>query len=223
MRAQLELRGPSFLDDAELLALVLGRSRATADAVMRRAGSLHHLARAQGPELEALCRLPPSLAERLRAALELGRRAVDAPLCRGDPIVEPGDVVARLRGRLAPLEHEELHVLGLDSHSRLVTHFVAAVGNANAVRISPREVFRPLVRAGACAAIVVHNHPSGSSEPSDEDAALTGKLGDCGGSLGIPVLDHVVIARDGYYSFSTAGRMRPTKSTTGGGRMKFGP
>jgi DNA repair protein RadC len=140
-------------------------------------------------------------AARLRAALELGRRAVDVPLARGAPITSPRDVVSRLRGRLAPLEHEELHVLGLDSANRLLVHAVAGTGAVNQVFATARDVFRPLVRESAAAFILVHNHPSGVREPSASDVELTARLAEAGALLGVPLFDHVIVARGTSFSF----------------------
>jgi DNA repair protein RadC len=206
---RLRCLGAGSLSDEELLGLVLGAS-AAGSLVARlkaRAGPLHELGRASLGRLAVDGRLGLARAARLRAALELGRRAIDLPLERGRPIACADDVVALLRGRLVALDEEQLHVLGLDTQSRLVLHFVAAVGAVNLVYVSPREVLRPLVREGVGAAIVVHNHPSGAAEPSDADRQLTARLRDAGELVGIALIDHVVVARDGRYSFAERGAL----------------
>jgi DNA repair protein RadC len=68
--------------------------------------------------------------------------------------------------------------------------------------VHPREVFRPAVRLGAAALVLVHNHPSGDPSPSSEDVALTERLRQAGELLGIRVLDHVVIGQGGYASLA---------------------
>ena len=113
---------------------------------------------------------------------------------------------------LAACEHEELHVLGLDTLGRVQCRFVVAVGAINQVMVTPREVFRPLVREAAASAIVAHNHPSGVAEPSEDDDALTQRLGEAGELVGIPLVDHVVCARGGYYSYCERGGLRRGKS-----------
>jgi DNA repair protein RadC len=115
------------------------------------------------------------------------------------------DVAAHLRGRLLALEQEQLHVIGLDSKNRLLVHAVAATGRINQVYACAADVFRPLVREAAAGAIVVHNHPSGDHAPSDADVDLTHRLGEVGTLLGIPLLDHIVMARDGEFSFAHHG------------------
>src|SRR5712692_9612722 len=170
--------GATALSDAELVAGVIGGSDAAvrAQQVLAEVGGAVRLAQAGVAELARSARLGELRACRLKAALELGRRAIDQPLERGAPIRSAADVDARLRGRLVGLEQEELHVLGLDTLHRVVVHFVAGVGGVNQVYASPRDVFRPLVREAAHAAIVVHNHPSGLADPSGADAELTLEL-----------------------------------------------
>jgi len=205
----LQRSGPEPLPDDQLVALLLGEvgSRERAARLLAVLGGPAGLMRAGVFELRSVGELSPLEACRLKAALELGRRAVDLPLERGESIRHASDVHARLRGRLGALEHEELHVLGLDTQNRLMCHFVVAVGSINQVSVSAREVFRPLVREGASGAIVVHNHPSGSPQPSDADQVLTQRLRDAGLLVGVPLVDHVVVARDGCYSFAEHARL----------------
>jgi DNA repair protein RadC len=195
------------LPDAQLVSLLVAGSGRAA-RLLGALGGPSGLMRAGLHELSAVGELTAVEAARLKAALELGRRAVDLPLERGDSITCAADVFARLRGRMGALEHEELHVLGLDTQNRVVCHFVPAVGSINQVSISAREVFRPLLREGAGGAIVVHNHPSGSSLPSPADADLTVRLQQAGALVGVPLLDHVIIARSGHYSFAEHGSLK---------------
>jgi DNA repair protein RadC len=85
-----------------------------------------------------------------------------------------------------------------------LVHFVPAAGSSNVVHVCPRAVFRPLLREGAHAAIVVHNHPSGAAQPSEADHALTRRLAEAGALVDIALLDHVVLARAGSFSFAEA-------------------
>ncbi len=199
-RDRLRLRGASLVSDLDLLTLLVGEVD-RARRLLEQFGNLPALLEAGVSELRS-AGLSGAIASRLKAALELGRRAVDLPLERGDPIRTADDVDARLRGRLVVLPQEELHVLGLDTHGRVQLHFVAGVGTVNQVFVSPRDVFRPLVRESAHAAIVVHNHPSGFCQPSESDRLLTAQLVEAGASLGIPLVDHIVLAREGRYSFA---------------------
>lgn len=206
---QLRLSGARALEDAELLALVVGERPAR--RLVSALGSLDRLAQAPLVELEQLG-LGAGRACRLQAALELGRRAISPPLRRGTPIASAHDVDALLRGRLAALDHEELHVLGLDTGGRLALHALVGVGSVNLVHVHPGDVFRPLVREAVVSAIVAHNHPSGEFAPSGADTELTLRLAEAGLLVGVPLLDHVIVARDGHYSFAASGLLGAASS-----------
>jgi DNA repair protein RadC len=194
--------GAAALSDGELTALLLLSSPAEGQRLVDLLGGLHAFTKVGVGALCGLANLSLQRACRLKAALELGRRAVDEPLDRGDSLSSPRDVEARLRGRIVGLEREELHVLGVDNLNRLVTHFVAATGSINCVHVAPADVYRPLLREGAQAMILVHNHPSGACAPSPSDRALTARFRASGRELGLPLLDHIILARDGRYSFA---------------------
>ena len=190
------------LADVELLALALGHGTMTRAAqLLSRFGDLHRLARAPVPELVA-ARLSPATARRLQASLELGRRTLDRPLQRGQRIGDPDSAAEFVRGRMLGRRQEELHVLGLDVQQRLVLHFVCAIGCDAEVQVDLRDVFCPLMREAAYAAVVVHNHPSGDPKPSLSDRDLTKRLVAAGRLVGVRVVDHVIVAQRGRFSFA---------------------
>jgi DNA repair protein RadC len=197
---------PAQLGDIELLALALDRSTTSAAILMNRFGGVHGLARASLHDL-ARARVPVRRAQQLHAALELGRRTLTEPLQRGAALVDAAVAEKLMWSRLAHREQEELHVIGLDVRQRIVLEFIAAIGSVAEVRIDPRDVYRPLLQENAHAAIVVHNHPSGSLEPSESDLALTRQLGAAGDIVGVKLLDHIIVARSGVFSFARHGRM----------------
>lgn len=197
---------PAELGDIELLAVALDRSVSTAAELICRFGGVYGLARAPLEEL-ARARIPPRRAHQLHAALELGRRTIVEPLKRGVALTDAAQAEQLMWSRLSAREQEELHVIGLDVRQRILVEFTAAIGGVAEVHIDPRDVFRPLVLENAHAAIVVHNHPSGATSPSESDVELTHKLGAAGDVIGIKLLDHIIVARDGVYSFARHGRM----------------
>ncbi len=197
--------GPTILSDQELLVLLL--DAVSAARLLEQFSSLEAIAAASNDELLTRGRLRVDAVAQLRAGLELGRRSLALPLERGSPISSAKDVEERLRPHLVHLDQEELHVLGLDTHNRLLVHYVAGKGSLNQVYATARDVFRPLVREGAHAAIVVHNHPSGACDPSAADVNLTNRLVQAGELVGIPLLDHIVLSRKGRFSFAEKGKM----------------
>ncbi len=210
-RERLEQKGARALADAELLALVLRTGDRKRDAwtiariALDRFGGLDGLAAATGRALEATPGLGPAKAASLRAAIELARRIVDEPLERGQPIRSPADVQRHFRGRLRDHHRESFHVLLLDGRHRLISTEEVSVGTLTASLVHPREVFRDAIRNAAAALVLVHNHPSGDPSPSAEDRSVTERLRSAGLLLGIRVLDHVIVADSGYFSFRESG------------------
>jgi DNA repair protein RadC len=195
------------LSDVELLMLTLGHlSMRRAARLLARFHDLDGIARAPLHDFE-LERMTPRRAMQLQAAFELGRRSLARPLRRGQPLPTVNAVVELLGPRMVALEQEEMHVLGLDNQHRLLMHFVAARGTANQVPVSPRDVFRPAVRENCCAVVAVHNHPSGDPEPSDDDRRLTQELEYAGKVMNVSLLDHVILARRGHFSFRSSGAL----------------
>jgi DNA repair protein RadC len=111
---------------------------------------------------------------------------------------------------------EHFVVLFLDGQHQVVSFYVAATGTAASCPVAPREVFQAAILSGAIAIIVAHNHPSATNvTPSAEDRAVTKRLWDAGDLLGIPVLDHIIIAGDNYYSFKEKDEIPCVPTSTG--------
>ncbi|MCA9553215.1 MAG: JAB domain-containing protein [Myxococcales bacterium] len=144
-----------------------------------------------------------ALVARLDAFLELGRRLVRAP--PWPEVVDGPEAVLRYTGpRLALEAQEGFWVLCLDARGRPLALSRVSQGTLTACLVHPREVFAPALRCRAHSVVLLHNHPSGDPEPSVEDVALTARLVDAGQILGIPVVDHVVVARTGFRSLGGA-------------------
>ncbi|MBI2376937.1 MAG: JAB domain-containing protein [Deltaproteobacteria bacterium] len=195
----------SITTDANLLGNVLGisdRRRAALESRLQAVGGLSGLVRAGS---EALADTVPDRAlERVGALLSLLER-LGEPNTLPSPVSRAEDVVSYFSPRLAHLGVETVWVLGLDARSRPVGVWCVAQGTLTACLVHPREVFAPAIRARAAQIIVVHNHPSGDPAPSDEDHELTRRIGESGELLGIPLVDHVVVARAGFRSLGSLG------------------
>ena len=113
----------------------------------------------------------------------------------------PDDVVAFLDPRLRREQREHFLVLLLNARHEVIGRETVSIGSLNASIVHPREVFRPALIASAAAVVLVHNHPSGDPEPSEEDLSITKRLVEAGELLGIGVLDHVIVASRGVISF----------------------
>jgi len=205
-RERLRRLGVASLTDAELLAVLLGTGKVDRlRELIGRAGELARLDSLGFAEIGRFTGIGPVRACQIHAALELGRRVAAAPLPTARRLASPAEVHAHLGPRLAPLEREVFLALALDTRHRVRGEHRIAEGHLGGVEVHPRELFRPLIREGAAAALLVHNHPSGDPSPSAEDLALTERMRAAGDLVGIPVVDHVIVARDGFFSL-LAGR-----------------
>jgi len=115
--------------------------------------------------------------------------------------------VANVCGDLRNLGQESFHVISLNQKNRVIDAHLCSLGTLTGAPVHPREVFRPVLLDGAAAAAFVHNHPSGSPEPSRDDREITARLVECGKLLGIRILDSVVVGRDRHFSFVEEGLM----------------
>lgn len=201
--------GFDALSDHELLALALGRGRGphASDDLARRLltahGGLRGLART-GPGALGLD-LGEHRAARLLASFEIARRSRALPLKRGAAFSSSRDVLRAFGPRLVDATEEMVLAVVLDARQRPVAERVLARGSATACAIGPREVFALAVREGGAGVVMVHNHPSGDPLPSDDDIRLTRALMDAGRLLDVPLIDHVIVGREGSFSFLDAG------------------
>ena len=204
-REHLSARGIAALTECELLALLLGSGTPGRSAI----SVARALARRAPSELAAwpLVRwlrvrgIGPARAAALTAAFELGRRAL-ACEPQAHAIRGPDDVLAQVRD-LARARREHFVVLLLNARHELQCRETISIGSLNASIVHPREVFLPAILHSAASVVLVHNHPSGDPEPSEEDLSITRRLVEVGELVGIGVLDHVIVASRGTVSFRT--------------------
>ncbi|MCB9707316.1 MAG: DNA repair protein RadC [Myxococcales bacterium] len=214
-RERLCVVGAEALSDAELIAILLGTGAANtpvtvlAERLLSAFGGLEGLERQGIGSLGTYQGVGLSKAARLLAAFELGKRTCARPLVRGQALTSSSHVDQAMRPRLGQLINEQFFALPLDSKFRMLGALRIAVGGLNCCAVSPSDVFRTLMQEAAAAVIVVHNHPSGDPRPSPEDILFTRHLVEAGQLLGISVLDHVIIGKEGYYSFLDRGMLPP--------------
>ena len=200
------------LSDAELLAVMLGPGcegqsvLATAGALLDFAGNLVALRRL-GPQLMAMQRgVGPAKAARLLAAIEIARRWSLADTEQAGVSMQSFEnVVAWARAHLVALDHEEVWTLALDGQNHLLQARCVARGGQHGCALRARDVLRVALRDGASGLVVVHNHPSGDPKPSCEDVSMTARLVEACDAVGLPLLDHVIVARGGATSLFELG------------------
>ncbi|MBI1799636.1 MAG: DNA repair protein RadC [Candidatus Eisenbacteria bacterium] len=201
-REKLRERGAGALTDAELLALVIGSGCAGRTALRTARRLSRHppaeLAAWTGARWSRVPGIGPARAAALAAVFELGRRALERP-AHSQPIRGPDDVLAHVRD-LFRARKEHFVVLLLNARHEMQARETVSIGSLNASIVHPREVFLPAIVHSAASVVLVHNHPSGDPEPSEEDLSITRRLVQVGELVGIGVLDHVIVASRGLVS-----------------------
>ena len=213
-REKLMESGPFRLSETELLAILIRSGSGgfsaldVARELLRRVNGLSQLARMDYHEIVGLKirGLGKTKAVTIAAALQLARRLQTENSRSPDRILRTSAQVAQICGpKLRDLPKEIFMVLLLASNNRLLKEVIVSEGILNASVVTPREVFREAILGMAAAVILVHNHPSGNPEPSREDLQLTRQMVASGKAMNIPVLDHIIIAGDGYTSLADRG------------------
>ena len=194
--------GPDKLTDDELLALVLGSGtkgvnvKTLAGRILRK--NKEKLNSLTFEDLKNEKGLGKAKATQVIAVLELGKRLFAGK--KNDLILSPQKVWERCEDfRSSKKEH--FAIFFLDARSQEIKREVISVGTLTASLVHPREVFESAIKANAVSIILVHNHPSGDVNPSEDDIELTERLKKAGKIMGIKVSDHVIISQNVYLSF----------------------
>ncbi len=195
------------LSESELLALVLKSAGPNknvfqlVDEVIEKANGFHNLPSLTYEELASISGIKQAKALELMAILEIAKR-----LSRVDHICEselnsPGKVVEWLRFNLGFATQEEFFVIYLNSRNAIIKSEIMYKGNRNTATIGIDEILRKAILIRASCLLVAHNHPSDNVMPSQSDIELTKKLCSACRLVSIPLIDHIIIGKSGYFSF----------------------
>lgn len=197
-RERLGLNGAESLSDLELICILLGSGikGRPVQALARSIVECIDQQRVSVRELSGIPGLGEAKASTVCAALELGRRL---NFSSHRFMKCPGDVYPLIR-HYADRDQEHFLTVSLNGAHEVVAVRLVTMGLVNQTVIHPREVFCDVLKDRAIAVVLAHNHPSGSLSPSPEDVSVTREMVEAGRILGIRVLDHMIITRDGYYS-----------------------
>lgn len=214
-REKLMLKGKSVLSDAELIAIVIGSGNTNESAVevskklLRECANndLGKLARLNVKDLTKIKGIGEAKAIAVIAALELGRRRREINATDKFVIQSSNDAYQIARTFLTDLSHEEFYVIMLNRANHFIGKQQISKGGITGTVADSRLIFKSAIESMATGIILCHNHPSGNLKPSNEDVRLTKRLIESGKLLEIPVLDHLIITDDGYYSFSDDGNL----------------
>jgi DNA repair protein RadC len=206
-REKLIEKGAENLRDSELMAILLrtgtkGKNVMKVSAEILQKFPTKNLLALNFKDLAKIKGIGSGKACLLLAAFELTKRALEVEDNNLPTIISAKDAVAQLQ-ELRNVKKEHFVVLYLNARNQLIHKETISIGTLNASLIHPREVFKSAVDCLAASVILAHNHPSGSAEPSEDDAEVTRRLKEAGEILGIEVLDHVIVTKN---SFSNLGR-----------------
>lgn len=209
-RERLLALGPAVVSDVELVAILLRtgqRGSSATDAARRllvEAGGLSGLASIDPSEMTETPGVGPAKAVTVAAAVELGRRAMTAEAERGELLDGPDAAGRFLAARLNGRRQEVIGFIALDGRHRRLRVREVALGTRNQAPVDVGELLRRALLDGAAGLLLFHNHPSGELSPSEDDLRLTRRVAAAGDAVGVPVLDHVIVAGTHWLSLRTA-------------------
>lgn len=211
-REKLLLKGRTSLSDAELIAILFGSGSRDETAVglskrvlASKDNNLDDLGRMTVQELMEFKGIGEAKAISLIAALELGRRRKASEAGELPQISSSEHAFQILAPLLSDLQHEEFWLLLLNRANKVIGKENLSKGGVAGTVVDPKMVFNIATRKLASAIVLSHNHPSGNLRPSEADKQLTRKLVEAGKVLDLPILDHIIIGHNAYYSFKDEG------------------
>jgi DNA repair protein RadC len=210
-REKLLDRGVQVLSDAELLAVLIGTGTRRRNVLeLARAhiaafGSLRELLNAERSSWSDKEGFGPARYAALQAVLELARRHLLEPMKTGSALAAPEATQKFLLAQLRDRPYEVFCCLFLDGRHRLIAFEELFRGTTDSAQVHTKEVLRQAIVHNATAVILAHNHPSGVMEPSQADEWITRRLRDALALMDVRVLDHVIVADRGCFSFSEHG------------------
>lgn len=202
---KIQARGISALTDCELLALLLGDEQLAGTVLAQYGGILAPIGAEEPARLRMVGGMGLKRAHQIAVSAELGRRIAAAKAQEADVISTSEDVVRLFRPQLENLTHEECWAVYLTSSNRILERQRVSQGGVQGTVVDHRLIVKRALELLATQLILIHNHPSGAAEPSPQDKALTDKIAAAAALFDIRLLDHLIISREGDFSFLRAG------------------
>jgi DNA repair protein RadC len=210
-RERLQKFGPEALSAQELLALVIGRGiskksvMSIAQELLTRFGNVKAISQATIEELSQIKGIGLAKAAQIKACFELGRREELEPELKNFNIKDPESVVKAIRASIKDKAKEHFKLILLNPRNKIIGISTISIGILNASLVHPREVFKDAITHTAASVVLAHNHPSGDPEPSEDDITITKRLIEAGKILGVEVIDHIIVGKNGFFSFKEKG------------------
>lgn len=213
-REKLSGKGPGALSDAELLAILIGSGSRSETAVelsrriLKSVGNdLIALGNLSLKDLQKFKGMGEAKSVAVLAALELARRRRAVEAKQSNSVISSQIAYEMLLQHMDNLQHEEFWVIALNRKMQLLGIKKISEGGLAATVVDPKRVFRSALELNAGSIIVGHNHPSGNTQPSREDDAITKRLKEAGKMLDCTLNDHIIVTNSGYYSYADEGNL----------------
>ena len=210
-RERLKQFGPEALSAQELLALIIGRGvskrsvMTIAQELLVKFGNIKKISEATIEELSQIKGIGFAKAAQIKACFELGKRKDLEPELKDFDIKEPQSVVKAIRASIKDKAKEHFKLILLNTRNKIIGISTVSIGTLNTSLAHPREIFKEAIIHNAMSVVLAHNHPSGDSEPSEDDLKITKRLVESGKILNIEVIDHIIIGKNNFCSFKEKG------------------
>lgn len=213
-REKLLLKGKQSLSDAELIAILMGsgsRAESAVDLAKRilksSSDNLIELSKLGVNDLMKFKGVGEAKAISIIAALELGKRRRGAEALEKRKITSSHDVFEYFSGIMGDSNYEAFYILLLNRANKVIRDIMISEGGFSGTVADPKKIFKVALENHASGVILCHNHPSGNIQPSDADIKLTKKLRSAGEMLDLPVVDHIILGEENYYSFADENKL----------------
>jgi DNA repair protein RadC len=213
-REKLLMKGRQSLSDAELVAILIGSGSTSESAVdltkriLRSVNdNLVELSKLGVKDFMKFKGMGEAKSVSIIAALELGKRRRGSEALERKKITSSRDAFEYFVSILGDHTYEAFYILLLNRANKVIQSLQVSEGGVSGTVADPKKIFKMALEHNACNIILGHNHPSGNVQPSDTDIKLTRKLKSAGEVLDLPVLDHLIIGEEKYYSFADEGML----------------
>ncbi|MDD2493745.1 MAG: DNA repair protein RadC [Tissierellia bacterium] len=203
--------GANSLSNSELIAVILRTGSKDENVIMlsqrilkQDGKGLRNIVEGTLDKFKSFKGISNVKATQLLAIAEISKRISTLKLEK-IKISSPNDAAVVMMEEMRYYKKEYFKIILLDTKNNILKVSEISIGSLNSSIVHPREVFREAIENSSSSIILVHNHPSGESEPSHEDIVLTNRLVECGKILGVRVLDHIIIGDGIFYSFKEEG------------------
>ena len=211
-REKLVEKGRHVLTEAELIAILIGSGsrNETAVELSKRIlasveNNLNDLGKLNINDLISFKGIGEAKAISIMAAMELGRRRKDAGIAKKNKITASKDVFDIMHPLMVDLPHEEFWLLILNRANLVIKKEMISRGGVSGTVVDTKIIFKAAIENYASSIIISHNHPSGNLKPSEADIRITKTIKEAGKIMEIPLLDHLIITEEGFYSFADEG------------------